>query len=195
MRQALAICGGAEDAGRLGRMWLSLAELARREGHVDAAESAVAEAISLKDPTAPMERAKLLWSRGLLHKAMHEIRAVCGVSALATPAAAAAAAAPSQRRRGSTPSPSTSSSLLSSEAEAKAYLRLARWAHRTGQESKESLVSLYETACKGLSGRESGHFHLAEYHSELLEHMRKVRNAARGASSSTSTARRSLAGT
>ncbi|XRB19605.1 non-specific serine/threonine protein kinase [Pseudoscourfieldia marina] len=183
-RQALAICGGAEDAGRLGRMWLSLAELARREGHVDAAESAVAEAISLKDPTAPMERAKLLWSRGLLHKAMHEIRAVCGVSALATPAAAAAAAAPSQRRRGSTPSPSTSSSLLSSEAEAKAYLRLARWAHRTGQESKESLVSLYETACKGLSGRESGHFHLAEYHSELLEHMRKVRNAARGASSS-----------
>ena len=45
-------------------------------------------------------------------------------------------------------------------------------------------MSLYETACKGLSGRESGHFHLAEYHSELLEHMRKVRNAARGASSS-----------
>ncbi len=132
-------------AGPSARHWVEISRAARVDGQLEAARSALVQALAV-DPThlpALIERAQLLWAQGKLPQAVQEIEQV--VSASASAALAAEATFEQRKER------------------AKPELLLGRWLHQTGQKTFLGIRTQFEKVTQACPEWESGHFYLASY--------------------------------
>ena len=130
----------------VGECWLDQAQMCRRAGHLEPASVAVLQAVDHRTPNALLEKAHLLWQNDKKLQAISELRLV------------------QQNTR-----------LLNSDkrGEAKALLRLARWAGLTGHARDDELVHLYRDVIKRDKEWDKGYFHFAEYLDEVMRDMKQ----------------------
>mmetsp|Transcript_10928 Transcript_10928/g.67521 ORF Transcript_10928/g.67521 Transcript_10928/m.67521 type:complete len:2630 (+) Transcript_10928:210-8099(+) len=140
---------------------LEYAKICRKSAHYDAAFMAVSEAEAKGVPYFELEQAKLLWDIGQGHHAISVLHR-------------------SLRRKPQ----------AIGRQDAKMLLRLARWAHMTGQMQQDSIISHYKQVIDLEKHWEKGYFYLARYLDELQADAKKrQRDTGRGLPS-TSTAKR-----
>jgi len=135
----------------VGECWLDQAQMCRRAGHLEPASVAVLQAVDHRTPNALLEKAHLLWQNDKKHQAISELRLV-----------------------------ELNTRLLNSNkrGEAKALLRLARWAGLTGHARDDQLVHLYRDVIKRDKEWDKGYFHFAEYLDEVMQDMKQRRKEA-----------------
>ena len=126
----------------VGESWLDQAQMCRRAGHVEPASVAVLQAVGCRTPNALLEKAHLLWQNDKKHQAISELRLVEANTRLLN-----------SNKRG----------------EAKALLRLARWAGLTGHARDDQLVALYRNVIKRDKDWDKGYFHFAEYLDKVMQ--------------------------
>ena len=149
----------ARDMGRVTRLlrssvgesWLDQAQMCRRAGHAEPASVAVLQAVGCRTPTALLEKARLLWQNDKKHQAISELRMVEANTQLLN-----------SNKRG----------------EAKALLRLARWAGLTGHARDDQLVALYRDVIKRDKDWDKGYFHFAEYLDKVMQDTKQRSNEA-----------------
>ncbi|KAJ5731044.1 uncharacterized protein N7483_005552 [Penicillium malachiteum] len=139
-RAAMELAGGFGDSD-ISAAWLTSAHLSRKGKFTSQAYHSMLNAARLKDRSAAIEHAKLLWQDGHHRKAIQTLEGAISVNE-ATPAA-------------SNPAESDIISFVSSsrgqkqnDVPARAHLLLAKWTDRAGQTHSQAIVQRYREAIK-----------------------------------------------
>eukprot|EP00963_Diacronema_lutheri_P004971 scaffold363_cov331-Pavlova_lutheri.AAC.92 len=140
-----------------GNCILEYAKICRKSAHYDAAFMAVSEAEAKGVPYFELEQAKLLWDVGQGHHAISVLHRSLRKKPQAT-----------------------------GRQDAKMLLRLARWAHMTGQMQQGSIISHYKQVIDLEKHWEKGYFYFARYLDELQADAKKRQRHNGGEALSTS---------
>lgn len=125
----------------IGRCWLESAQLARKEGLLQTAFTAILRASITKPPNLAIEKAKLLWEQGHQHLAIVGLQH--GLSKVTA-----------EERR--------------SLEHANAMLLVGNWMAETARFTSDSVIKQYEEVIKLQPAWEDCYFALAKYHDSLL---------------------------
>ncbi|KAJ5935678.1 hypothetical protein N7466_005225 [Penicillium verhagenii] len=159
-RAAMELAGGFVDSD-ISAAWLTSAHLSRKGKFTSQAYHSMLNAARLKDRSATIEHAKLLWQDGHHRKAIQTLEGAISVNE-ATPAASNAVE-------------SQAASFVSSRGQkqndvpARAHLMLAKWTDRAGQTHSEAIVQRYREAIKLYPRWEKAHYYLGKHYNKILD--------------------------
>ncbi|TMW55922.1 hypothetical protein Poli38472_008570 [Pythium oligandrum] len=134
----------ADLPGEVSRIWLQYAKMARKEGYIRTANSAVMHAEALDNPYASLERAKLMVAQDRVHQALQILEPV-----------------------------DIDATKLDFNVEdphfcAKNLLLATNWMQESGQRQGKKVIERYEAVIKFDPSWEKGYFFLAKYYEYLL---------------------------
>ncbi|KAJ5708031.1 hypothetical protein N7488_007832 [Penicillium malachiteum] len=160
-RAAMELAGGFGDSD-ISAAWLTSAHLSRKGKFTSQAYHSMLNAARLKDRSAAIEHAKLLWQDGHHRKAIQTLEGAISANE-ATPAA-------------SNPGESDIISFVSSsrgqkqnDVPARAHLLLAKWTDRAGQTHSQAIVQRYREAIKLYPRWEKAHYYLGKHYNKILD--------------------------
>ncbi|KAJ6018089.1 hypothetical protein N7451_001468 [Penicillium sp. IBT 35674x] len=159
-RAAMELAGGFADSD-ISAAWLTSAHLSRKGKFTSQAYHSMLNAARLKDRSATIEHAKLLWQDGHHRKAIQTLEGAISMNEN-TPAA-------------SNPVESEAASFVSSRGQkqndvpARAHLMLAKWTDRAGQTHSQAIVQRYREAIKLYPRWEKAHYYLGKHYNKILD--------------------------
>ncbi|KAJ5659099.1 hypothetical protein N7507_005550 [Penicillium longicatenatum] len=159
-RAAMELAGGFVDSD-ISAAWLTSAHLSRKGKFTSQAYHSMLNAARLKDRSATIEHAKLLWQDGHHRKAIQTLEGAISMNET-TPAA-------------SNPVESEAASFVSSRGQkqndvpARAHLMLAKWTDRAGQTHSQAIVQRYREAIKLYPRWEKAHYYLGKHYNKILD--------------------------
>ncbi|KAF4759666.1 hypothetical protein HAV15_007320 [Penicillium sp. str.  len=159
-RATMELAGEFADSD-ISAAWLTSARLSRKGNFSSQAYHSMLNAARLKDRSASIEHARLLWKDGHHRKAIQTLEGAISANEV---------------------TPSTSSSVeieamsfLSgrgqhqNESTALAHLMLAKWTDRAGQTHSQAIVQRYREAIKLYPKWERAHYYLGKHYNKILE--------------------------
>ncbi|KAJ5543050.1 hypothetical protein N7535_005479 [Penicillium sp. DV-2018c] len=158
-RATMELTGNFADSD-ISAAWLTSARLSRKGNFSSQAYHSMLNAARLKDRSASIEHARLLWKDGHHRKAIQTLEGAISANEAV---------------------PSTSSneveamSFLSghgqhqNESTALAHLMLAKWTDRAGQTHSQAIVQRYREAIKLYPKWERAHYYLGKHYNKILE--------------------------
>ncbi|RAL13613.1 protein kinase MEC1 [Aspergillus homomorphus CBS 101889] len=136
--------------------WLASARLLRKGNYTNQAYQSMLHAARLKDKTATIEHARLLWKDGHHRKAIQTLEGAIIASEFSPP-----------------PEDSTSVSALRGKHQnvlgARAHLLLAKWTDRAGQTQSDVIVQRFREAIKLQPRWEKAHYYLGKHYNKILD--------------------------
>ncbi len=152
LRRVVSHIQNSSDPQLISKSWVEIARSARGDGQLEAARSALIQALSV-DPkcvSALVEHARLLYIQGQRQTAIMQIEQVIKANS-ADKSAASGFSAKKQR--------------------AKPELLLGQWLHETGQKPFEGIKQQFEQVVKICPEWENGHFYVASYLDQVMKSM------------------------
>ncbi|CCJ28861.1 unnamed protein product [Pneumocystis jirovecii] len=166
-RIILDILGSSEGANlndEVAEIWLKIAKLARKSGHLQQSYNSILIAESKGSPLASVEHARWWWKQGEHRKA---------VESLENAFAAGVFDFPENLNSGTKNFDNCLNTYLSTKSKAyitgKASLLLAKWKDTGGQSNARILVQKYQEAVKRHDRWEKGHYYLGHYYNRLYD--------------------------
>ncbi|KAJ5681529.1 uncharacterized protein N7477_001469 [Penicillium maclennaniae] len=159
-RAAMELAGNFANSD-IASAWLTSAHLSRKGNFTSQAYHSMLNAALLKDRSATIEHAKLLWKDGHHRKAIQTLEGAISANE-ATSAASLSADADSV-------------SFLSGHGQnanvtaARAHLLLAKWTDRAGQTHSQVIVQRYREAIKLYPRWEKAHYYLGKHYNKILD--------------------------
>ncbi|EAS29766.2 UVSB PI-3 kinase [Coccidioides immitis RS] len=142
-------------------IWLIISRLARKANSTEQAFNAVLHAAQLKDKSATIEYARLLWKEGHHRKAIRTLE-----SAIAANAFGSFDKSPGEDlTETSTADDQHKQNMLT----ARAHLLLARWMDSAGQTQSEVIIQKYRQAIKFHTRWEKAHYYLGKHYAKILD--------------------------
>ncbi|KAJ0422527.1 hypothetical protein BJY00DRAFT_69114 [Aspergillus carlsbadensis] len=159
-RAAMELTGDFADSD-IAAAWLMSARLARRGTFGNQAYQSMLNAAHLKDRSATIEHARLLWKDGYHRKAIQILEGAIAANEFAS-------TAPSSGNPASPTSISTHEKQQNLLA-ARAHLLLAKWTDRAGQTQSDIIVQRYREAIKLQARWEKAHYYLGKHYNKILD--------------------------
>ncbi|KAL5332264.1 hypothetical protein BJX70DRAFT_393110 [Aspergillus crustosus] len=155
-RAAMELTGNFSDSD-IAAAWLTSARLLRRGNFGNQAYQSMLKAAHLKDRSATIEHARLLWKDGYHRKAIQILEG--------------SIAADEFKAKPNSAAPSTHSSDEKSQnlLAARAHLLLAKWTDRAGQTQSDIIVQRYREAIKLHTKWEKAHYYLGKHYNKILD--------------------------
>ncbi|KAL2866806.1 protein kinase MEC1 [Aspergillus lucknowensis] len=159
-RAAMELTGNFADSD-IAAAWLTSARLARRSNFGAQAYQSMLNAAHLKDRSATIEHARLLWKDGYHRKAIQILEGAIAANEFASALS-------------NTNNPDSPSSISAHEKQqnilaARAHLLLAKWTDRAGQTQSDIIVQRYREAIKLQSRWEKAHYYLGKHYNKILD--------------------------
>lgn len=145
--------------GDVAEAWLTSARLARKGNAMHQSFNAVLHASQLKDESATIEHARLLWKEGHHRKAIQNLQGAIESNAFIS----------HNRDADMTTNTGMDSVDQQNFLTARAHLLLAKWMDSAGQTNAAALRTQYQLAAKTHSNWEKGHYYLGRHYNKLLE--------------------------
>ncbi|OJJ46333.1 hypothetical protein ASPZODRAFT_66362 [Penicilliopsis zonata CBS 506.65] len=143
--------------------WLTSARLSRKGNFTGQAYQSMLHAARLKDSSATIEHARLLWKDGHHRKAIRILEGAIAANEFSSPA-------PSDVNE--EPAASTTSNRMQHQnlLAARAHLLLAKWTDKAGQTQSDVIVQRYREAINlHLSRWEKAHYYLGKHYNKILD--------------------------
>ncbi|KAG0156529.1 hypothetical protein PDIDSM_3708 [Penicillium digitatum] len=159
-RATMELAGEFADSD-LSAAWLTSARLSRKGNFSSQAYHSMLNAARLKDRSASIEHARLLWKDGHHRKAIQTLEGAISANEV-TPSASSSVEIEAM-------------SFLSghgqhqNESTALAHLMLAKWTDRAGQTHSQAIVQRYREAIKLYPKWERAHYYLGKHYNKILE--------------------------
>ncbi|GIK07921.1 serine/threonine-protein kinase M1 [Aspergillus viridinutans] len=134
--------------------WLTSARLSRKGNYTNQAYHSMLRAARLKDRSATIEHARLLWKDGHHRKAIQTLEGAIAADEFASDASSSGGSKSEKQQN-----------LLA----ARAHLLLAKWTDRAGQTQSDVIVQRYREAIKLHSRWEKAHYYLGKHYNKILE--------------------------
>ncbi|KAJ5806956.1 hypothetical protein N7474_010548 [Penicillium riverlandense] len=158
-RAAMELAGQFADSD-ISSAWLTSARLSRKSNFTGQAYHSMLHAARLKDRSATIEHARLLWKDGHHRKAIQTLEgAISGNEVTTSSASASAESLSFTSGRGQ----------HRNELAARAHLLLAKWTDRAGQTHSQAIVQRYREAIKLYPRWEKAHYYLGKHYNKILE--------------------------
>ncbi|KAL2832369.1 hypothetical protein BDW59DRAFT_104134 [Aspergillus cavernicola] len=159
-RAAMELTGNFADSD-IAAAWLTSARLLRRGNFGNQAYQSMLNAAHLKDRSATIEHARLLWKDGHHRKAIQILEGAIAANEFASTAA-------------NSDNPNSPSSISTHEKHqnllaARAHLLLAKWTDRAGQTQSDIIVQRYREALKLRARWEKAHYYLGKHYNKILD--------------------------
>ncbi|KAJ5895477.1 hypothetical protein N7495_007168 [Penicillium taxi] len=165
-RATMELSGGFVDSD-ISAAWLTSAHLSRKGNFIRQAYHSMLNAARLKDRSATIEHAKLLWRDGHHRKAIQTLEGAISANEAIQP--------PSASRTTSGSVDPGSATILSGRVQnqndvpARAHLMLAKWTDRAGQTHSQAIVQRYREAIKLYPRWEKAHYYLGKHYNKILD--------------------------
>ncbi|TQB68311.1 serine/threonine-protein kinase M1 [Monascus purpureus] len=149
------------DNSDIAAAWLTSARLSRKGNFTSQAYHSMLHATQLKDRSATIEHARLLWKDGHHRKAIQILEGAIAANEFMP-------SAPSL-------TDGTSTSLASNQEQhhnmlaARAHLLLAKWTDRAGQTQSDVIVQRYREAIRLYTRWEKAHYYLGKHYNKILD--------------------------
>ncbi|KAJ5180764.1 hypothetical protein N7492_003974 [Penicillium capsulatum] len=159
-RATMELAGGFVDSD-LSAAWLDSAHLSRKGNFISQAYQSMLNAARLKDRSATIEHARLLWKDGHHRKAIQTLESAISANEISLASAASI--------------DSDAASLVSGRGQnqndvtARAHLMLAKWTDRAGQTHSQAIVQRYREAIKLYPRWEKAHYYLGKHYNKILD--------------------------
>ncbi|WEW59433.1 serine/threonine-protein kinase M1 [Emydomyces testavorans] len=142
-------------------VWLVISRLARKANFNEQAFNAVLHAAQLKDKSATIEYARLLWKEGHHRKAIRTLEGAIAANAFVS----------FDRNPGEEPPEITATDNKHKQnmLTARAHLLLARWMDSAGQTQSDVIIQKYRQAIKFHTRWEKAHYYLGKHYSKILD--------------------------
>ncbi|PYH81420.1 protein kinase [Aspergillus uvarum CBS 121591] len=155
LRRATMELTGKFSDSEIAAAWLASARLLRKGNYTNQAYQSMLHAARLKDRTATIEHARLLWKDGHHRKAIQTLEGAIMANEF------------------STSGDSDSGSLLREKHQnilaARAHLLLAKWTDRAGQTQSDVIVQRFREAIKLQPRWEKAHYYLGKHYNKILD--------------------------
>ncbi|TVY82181.1 Protein kinase rad3 [Lachnellula suecica] len=158
-RAAMQLSSTSFTEGDVASAWLTSARLARKGNAIHQSFNAVLHASQLKDDSATIEHARLLWKEGHHRKAIQNLQGAIENNAFIS----------HNRETENTSFATADTTEQQNFLTARAHLLLAKWLDSAGQTHSAALRSQYQLASKTHSNWEKGHYYLGRHYNKLLE--------------------------
>jgi len=153
----------------LAAAWMTTATLARKSNTSTEAYEAVLHGLKLKDESAKIEQARLLWKSGEHDKAIQSLEAVIATNSFDTMPLDVTHDQSLIAGTTLTTTAKETSDTAHNVLAARAHLLLAKWLDRAGSSQFVTLIHQYQTACKLFSRWEKGFYYLGKYYNKLVD--------------------------
>ncbi|KAJ5778568.1 hypothetical protein N7520_001814 [Penicillium odoratum] len=159
-RAAMELAGGFGDSD-ISAAWLTSAHLSRKGKFTSQAYHSMLNAARLKDRSATIEHAKLLWQDGHHRKAIQTLEGAISMNETIPVASnvidleSASFASNRGQKQNDVP--------------ARAHLMLAKWTDRAGQTHSQAIVQRYREAIKLYPRWEKAHYYLGKHYNKILD--------------------------
>ncbi|PWY66408.1 hypothetical protein BO70DRAFT_390661 [Aspergillus heteromorphus CBS 117.55] len=161
LRRAMMELTGKFADSDIAAAWLTSARLSRKGNFTNQAYRSMLHASSLKDGSATIEHARLLWKDGHHRKAIQTLEGAIAANRYSSDSS------PIERH--------ASASLAGNHEKqqnlllARAHLLLAKWTDRAGQTQSDVIVQRYREAIKLHSRWEKAHYYLGKHYNKILD--------------------------
>ncbi|KAL4902881.1 hypothetical protein BDW74DRAFT_169409 [Aspergillus multicolor] len=159
-RAAMELTGKFADAD-IAAAWLTSARLLRRGNFGNQAYQSMLNAAHLKDRSATIEHARLLWKDGHHRKAIQILEGAIAANEFAS----ATSNFDTPDLQSAAPANEKHQNLLA----ARAHLLLAKWTDRAGQTQSDIIVQRYREAIKLHTRWEKAHYYLGKHYNKILD--------------------------
>ncbi|EAA61621.1 hypothetical protein AN6975.2 [Aspergillus nidulans FGSC A4] len=159
-RAAMELAGSFADSD-IAAAWLTSARLLRRGNFGNQAYQSMLNAAHLKDRSATIEHARLLWKDGHHRKAIQILEGAIAANEFAAPALSSN----NPNRQYGFSNHEKQQNLLA----ARAHLLLAKWTDRAGQTQSDIIVQRYREAIKLHNRWEKAHYYLGKHYNKILD--------------------------
>ncbi|RDW67089.1 protein kinase MEC1 [Aspergillus mulundensis] len=159
-RAAMELTGKFADSD-IAAAWLTSARLLRRGNFGNQAYQSMLNAAHLKDRSATIEHARLLWKDGHHRKAIQILEGAIAANEFA-----------STTSNSDNPDPQPAASAHEKHQNllaARAHLLLAKWTDRAGQTQSDIIVQRYREAIKLHTRWEKAHYYLGKHYNKILD--------------------------
>ncbi|PYH97770.1 hypothetical protein BO71DRAFT_346316, partial [Aspergillus ellipticus CBS 707.79] len=159
-RATMELTGKFADSD-IAAAWLISARLSRKGNFTNQAYRSMLHASCLKDQSATIEHARLLWKDGHHRKAIQTLEGAITANRFSSDS--------------SSSDKNTSTSLAGNDEKqqnlllARAHLLLAKWTDRAGQTQSDVIVQRYREAIKLHSRWEKAHYYLGKHYNKILD--------------------------
>ncbi|CEJ55236.1 Putative UVSB PI-3 kinase [Penicillium brasilianum] len=158
-RAAMELAGGFGNSD-ISAAWLTSAHLSRKGNFTGQAYHSMLHAARLKDRSATIEHARLLWKDGHHRKAIQTLEgAIASNESNTTTSSVDSQTASFLSGRGKN----------QNETAAVAHLMLAKWTDRAGQTHSQAIVQRYRTAIRLYPKWEKAHYYLGKHYNKILD--------------------------
>ncbi|KAI1919319.1 serine/threonine-protein kinase M1 [Ophidiomyces ophidiicola] len=162
LRRAIMELSPSFDESDAASVWLTISKLARKANSTEQAFNAVMHAAQLKDKSATIEYARLLWKEGHHRKAIRTLEGSISANAFISFDKTPADALPSELSIGDD---QHKQNMLTAQA----HLLLARWMDSAGQTQSDVIVQKYRQAIKFHTRWEKAHYYLGKHYAKILD--------------------------
>ncbi|KAL4923269.1 protein kinase MEC1 [Aspergillus undulatus] len=159
-RAAMELAGNFADSD-IAAAWLTSARLLRRGNFGNQAYQSMLNAAHLKDRSATIEHARLLWKDGHHRKAIQILEGAIAANEFASPTP--------KSNNPNAPSVASTHDKQQNLLAARAHLLLAKWTDRAGQTQSDIIVQRYREAIKLHSRWEKAHYYLGKHYNKILD--------------------------
>ncbi|KAL4803894.1 hypothetical protein BDV18DRAFT_166188 [Aspergillus unguis] len=159
-RAAMELTGTFADSD-IAAAWLTSARLQRKGNYGNQAYQSMLNAAHLKDRSATIEHARLLWKDGHHRKAIQIIEGAIAANEFASTALGSDDLNPQ--------SAVSAHEKHQNSLAARAHLLLAKWTDRAGQTQSEIIVQRYREAIRLNSKWEKAHYYLGKHYNKILD--------------------------
>ncbi|EAU37733.1 hypothetical protein ATEG_02771 [Aspergillus terreus NIH2624] len=160
LRRATMELTGNFAVSDIAAAWLASTRLLRKGNFTNQAYQSMLHAARLKDRSATIEHARLLWKDGHHRKAIQTLEGAIAANEFASdtvPMDSNSGSAASHREK--------HQNLLA----ARAHLLLAKWTDRAGQTQSDVIVQRYREAIKLHTRWEKAHYYLGKHYNKILD--------------------------
>ncbi|KAL4869315.1 hypothetical protein BDV12DRAFT_185211 [Aspergillus spectabilis] len=155
-RAAMELTGNFADPD-IAAAWLTSARLLRRGNFGNQAYQSMLKAAHLKDRSATIEHARLLWKDGHHRKAIQILEGAIAANEFTS------------NPNSNAPSAISTHEISQNLLAARAHLLLAKWTDRAGQTQSDIIVQRYREAIKLHTKWEKAHYYLGKHYNKILD--------------------------
>ncbi|PYH47273.1 protein kinase MEC1 [Aspergillus saccharolyticus JOP 1030-1] len=155
LRRALMELTGKFTDSEIAAAWLASARLLRKGNYTNQAYQSMLHAARLKDRTATIEHARLLWKDGHHRKAIQTLEGSIMANEFSLSEGSDSTSALREKHQ----------NILA----ARAHLLLAKWTDRAGQTQSDVIVQKFREAIKLQPRWEKAHYYLGKHYNKILD--------------------------
>ncbi|PTU20188.1 hypothetical protein P175DRAFT_0502334 [Aspergillus ochraceoroseus IBT 24754] len=160
LRRATMELTGCFADSDIAAAWLTTTRLSRKGNFGNQAYQSMLNAANLKDRSATIEHARLLWKDGHHRKAIQILEGAIAANEFSSTSSASI---------GPNSAPTSTREKHQNLLAARAHLLLAKWTDRAGQTQSDMIVQRYREAIKLHSRWEKAHYYLGKHYNKILD--------------------------